>query len=54
MLERMCAQVQFQEPIIKLWLFDIVVTSVILYGKQIWGPSLDWQTKLGNAQVDGD
>ncbi|MCO5607081.1 hypothetical protein L7F22_061273 [Adiantum nelumboides] len=40
-LERMCSQVQFQEPRTKLWLFDTLVTSAMLYGVQVWGPSVD-------------
>lgn len=39
-LERMSSQVQFQEPRTKLWLFDTLVTSAMLYGVQIWGPSM--------------
>ena len=37
-LERMCSQVQFQEPRTNLWLFDTLVASAMLYGVQIWGP----------------
>ena len=37
----MCSQVQFQEPQTKLWLFDTVVASTMLYGVQVWGPSMD-------------
>ena len=40
-LERMCSQVQFQEPRKKLWLFNTLVTSAMLYGVQVWGPSVD-------------
>ena len=40
-LERMCSQVQFQEPRTKLWLFDTLVASAMLYGVQVWGPSVD-------------
>ena len=40
-LERMCAQMHFQEPRTKLWIFDTLVTSIILYGVQIWRASLD-------------
>ena len=40
-LERMCSQVQFQEPRTKLWLFDTLVASAMLYGAQVWGPSVD-------------
>ena len=36
----MCSQVQFQEPRTKLWLFDTLVASAMLYGVQIWGPSI--------------
>ena len=45
-LERMCSQVQFQEPRTKLWLFDTLVASAMLYGVQVWGPSVggnDWR-----------
>ena len=37
----MCSQVQFQEPRTKLWLFDTLVTSAMLYRVQIWGPYVD-------------
>lgn len=37
----MCSQIQFQEPRTKLWLFDTLVTSAMLYGVQVWGPSVD-------------
>lgn len=37
----MCSQVQFQEPRTKLWLFDTLVASAMLYGAQVWGPSVD-------------
>lgn len=40
-LERKCSHVQFHEPCAKLWLFDTLVTWTLLYGVQIWGPSLD-------------
>ena len=40
-MEKMCSQIQFQEPRTKLWLFDTLVTSVMLYGVQVWGPSVD-------------
>ena len=30
-LERMCSQVQFQEPHTKLWLFDTLVASTMHY-----------------------
>ncbi|KAH7446947.1 hypothetical protein KP509_01G083500 [Ceratopteris richardii] len=39
-LERMCLQVQFQEPRTKLWLFDTLVAFTMLYGAQVWGPSI--------------
>lgn len=39
-LERMCSQVQFQEPRTKLWLFDALVASTMLYGVQVWGPTV--------------
>ncbi|MCO5567345.1 hypothetical protein L7F22_021035 [Adiantum nelumboides] len=41
-LKRMCSQVQFQEPRTKLWLFDTLVASAMLYGVQIWGPSVTY------------
>ena len=31
-LERVFSQVEFQEPCTKLWLFDTLVTSAMLYG----------------------
>ncbi|MCO5605356.1 hypothetical protein L7F22_059539 [Adiantum nelumboides] len=37
----MCSQIQFQEPRTKLWLFDTLVALALLYGVQIWGPSLN-------------
>ena len=40
-LERMNSQIQFQEPRTKLWLFDTLVSSAMLYGVQIWGPSVN-------------
>ena len=40
-LERMCSQVQFQEPRTKLWLFDALVAFAMLYGNQVWGPLVD-------------
>ncbi|RYA67266.1 hypothetical protein DD598_28985, partial [Enterobacter cloacae complex sp. 2DZ2F16B1] len=46
-LERMCSQVQFQEPQTKLWLFDTLVASALLYGAEIWGPSLDHHRRTG-------
>ncbi|KAH7422442.1 hypothetical protein KP509_12G008600 [Ceratopteris richardii] len=39
-LEMICSQVQFQEPCTKLWLFDTLVTSAMLCGVHIWGPSV--------------
>eukprot|EP00250_Pteridium_aquilinum_P019422 c24426_g1_i1 orf=1306-2640(+) len=48
-LERMCSQIQFQEPRTKLWLFDTLVTSTLLYGVQIWGPSLDHSRRSGGT-----
>ena len=46
----MCSQIQFQEPRTKLWLFDMLVTSVMLYGVQIWGPSVDHQNRAGRSE----
>ena len=51
-LERMCSQVQFQEPRTKLWLFDTLVASAMLYGVQIWGPSVDHQSRQ-HGRTDG-
>ena len=42
-LERMCSQVQFQEPRTKLWLFDTLVTSAMLYGVQVWVDQDSWR-----------
>ncbi|MCO5560700.1 hypothetical protein L7F22_014317 [Adiantum nelumboides] len=39
-LERLCSQVQFHEPQTKLWLFDTLVASAMLYGVQICGSSV--------------
>ena len=33
-MEKMCSQIQFQEPHTKLWLFDTQVTPLMLYGVQ--------------------
>ena len=48
-LERMCSQVRFQEPRTKLWLFDTLVASVLLYGVQVWGSSLDHHGRSGHT-----
>ena len=40
-LERQCAHLQFQEPRIKLGLFDTLLTPTLLYGVEAWGPSLN-------------
>ena len=32
---------QFQEPQTNLWLFDTLVTPTLLYGVEMWGPSLN-------------
>ena len=45
----MCSQVQFQEPRTKLCLFDTLVASDMLYGVQIWGPSVDHRGRSGNT-----
>ena len=39
-LERQCAHVQFQEPRVKLWLFETLVVPILFYGAAIWGPSV--------------
>ena len=44
-----CSQILFQEPRTKLWLFDTLVTSVMLYGVQVWGPSVDHQNRTGRS-----
>ena len=46
----MCSQIQFHEPCTKLWLFDTLVTSVMLYGVQVWGPSVDHQNRTGRSE----
>ena len=48
-MERMCSQVQFQEPRTKLSLFDTLITSAVLYGVQIWGPSVDHHSRAGGT-----
>ena len=48
-LERMCSQIRFQEPRTKLWLFDTLVAFVLLYGVQVWGPSLDHHGRSGRT-----
>ena len=48
-MEKMCSQVQFQGPRTKLWLFDTLVTSAMLYGVQIWGPSVDHHSRAGST-----
>ena len=48
-LERMCSQVQFQEPRTKLWLSDTLVVSAMLYGVQLWGPSVDHRGRSGTT-----
>ena len=35
----------FHKPYTKLWLYDTVVTPAMLYGIQIWGPSLDQESR---------
>ena len=49
-MEKWCSQIQFQEPRTKLWLFDTLVTSVMLYGVQAWGPSVDPANKSDNSE----
>ena len=49
-MEKMCSQVRFQEPRTKLWLFDTLVTSVMLYGVQAWGPLVDPSNKFENFE----
>ena len=48
-LERMCSQVQFQEPQTKLWIFDTRVALAMLYRVQFWGPSMDHQGRSGRT-----
>ena len=43
-LERMCSQVQFQDPRTKLWLFDTLVALTMLYGVQVWGPIVTYDS----------
>ena len=49
-MAKMCSQVQFQEPRTKLWLFDTLVTLVMLYGVQIWGPSVDHHSQTSSIE----
>ena len=49
-MEKMCSQVQFQGPRTKLWLFDTLVTAVMLYGVQVWGPSIDQYNRTSNSE----
>ena len=51
-MERLCSQVQFQEPRTKLWLFDTLVTSAMLYGVQVWGPSVDHHSRAAVVLMD--
>ena len=39
-LERQCANIQLQEPVTRLLLFEALVTLTLLYGTENWGPSL--------------
>ena len=39
-LERQCAHFQ-QDPQTKQWLFDTLMTPTLLYGAEMWGPSLN-------------
>ena len=48
-LEKTCAQIQFHEPRTKLWLFDTLVTSAMLYGVEVWDPSLNPRNPNGNT-----
>ena len=47
----MCSQVQFQERRTKLWLFDPLVASVMLYGVQIQGPLLAHCNNVGSTEI---
>ena len=49
-MEKLCSQVQFEEPRTKLWLFNTLVTSVMLYGVQTWGPSVDQSNRSDNSE----
>ena len=46
----MCSQIQFQEPRTKLWLFDTPITSVMLYGVQVWGPLVDQHNRDSSTE----
>ena len=49
--ERECADLQFQEPRTKLWLFDTLVTPIVLYELEMWGLNLN---KASSWKIDGD
>ena len=49
-MEKMRSQVQFQEPRTKLWLFYTLVTTVMLYGVQVWGSSVDQYNRTSSSE----
>ena len=40
-VKRQCAHFQFQEPRIKLWLFDTLVRTIVLYRVEAYGINLN-------------
>ena len=53
MLEGQCHQAHFQEPHMKGWLFDTLVTLALMYAAVVWAPRLSrssW-TQLERPQI---
>ena len=53
LLERQCHQAHFQEPRMKVWLFDTLVNPALMYASAIWPPELrvsTW-TQIERSQV---